>query len=59
LVQFARRWLTSALERRTQSLLLAEMNIPTFDGHLNESNMTEEVFDGIHTAQETDSGIQA
>src|SRR6516164_10436592 len=36
------------------------LNVPTFDGHLNWSNTAlEEVFYGIRTAQEVDSGIQA
>jgi len=40
--------------------LLAGLKVPTFDGHLNESNTDfEEVFDGVHAAQEIDSGIQA
>ena len=36
------------------------LKLPTFDGHLNWSNTDfKEVFDGIHTTQEIDSGIQA
>src|SRR5512140_3136083 len=37
-----------------------EVNVPTFDGHLNQSNTDwRRWFDAIHTAQEIDSGLQA
>ena len=50
----------AAICRFAVRLLLAALKVPTFDGHLNESNTDfEEVFDGVHAAQEIDSGIQA
>ena len=37
-----------------------ELKVPTFDGHLKLAQYwLAEVFDGIHAAQEIDSGIQA
>ena len=37
---------------------MADLKVPTFDGHLNWSNTAlEEVFYGICTAQEIDAGI--
>jgi hypothetical protein len=40
--------------------LLANLKVPTFDGHLNSSNTgSKEVFNGILAAQKTESGIQA
>ena len=53
-------WRRPSIHRFAVRPLLADMKVPTFDGHLNESNTDfEEVFDGIHAAQEIDSGIQA
>jgi len=47
-------------QRRCCLAVLAEMKLPTFDGHLNQSNTDwRRWFDAIHTAQEIDSGIQA
>ena len=46
--------------RQHESLQRVEMKVPTFDGHLNQSNTDwRRWFDAIHTAQEIDSGIQA
>lgn len=43
-----------------ERLELAELKVPTFDGHLNEDDTDlKRCSDGIQAAQEIDSGIQA
>ena len=50
----------SALEHDALRLLMAALKVPTFDGHLNQSNTDwRRWFDAIHTAPEIDPGIQA
>ena len=50
----------TASRRMAQWWVMADLKVPTFDGHLNWSNTgSKEVFDGILAAQETESRIQA